>query len=88
MIKLRTLLEVKVPRVDLENPAFMSGVNLAIQDKKQSHRRSMRGMPDDFVRGYKIVGQESWWDIINSKLADWAGRFGQSVGDKTIWRSK
>ena len=88
MIKLKSLLEVKIARVDLENPQFMSGVNLAIQDKKQGHRRSLRGLPDDFVRGYKVVGQESWWEIINSKLADWAGRFGQSYGDRGIWRSK
>lgn len=88
MIKLKTLLEVKIARADLENPTFMSGVNLAIQDKKQGNRRKLSGLPDDFVRGYKTVGQESWWSIVNSKLADWAARFGQSYGDRSIWRSK
>ena len=88
MVKLKSLLEVKIARVGLENPQFMSGVNLAIQDKKQEHRRSLSGLPDDFVRGYKVVGRESWWDIVNSKLADWVGRFGQGRGDTTIWRKE
>ena len=88
MVKLKSLLEVKIARVDLENPQFMSGVNLAIQDKKQDHRRSLSGLPDDFIRGYKVVGQESWWSIVNSKLAQWAGQFGQGTGDTSIWRKK
>ena len=76
MIKLKSLLEVKVSRNDLENPQFMSGVNLAMQDKKQGERRNLKGLPDDFIRGYKTVGQESWWDRANAKLTQWAGQFG------------
>lgn len=87
MIKLKSLLETKISRVDLENPQFMSGVNLAIQDKKQGNRRKLRGLPDDFIRGYKSVGQESWWSLVNSKLTNWASRFGQSYGDRSTWRS-
>jgi hypothetical protein len=87
MITLKSLLQESVSRADLENPQFMSGVNLATQDAKEGKHRPLRGLPDDFVRGYKTVKRESTWMRINSWLTDLAAQFGSSLTNPT-WRSK
>lgn len=64
----------------------MSGVFLATQDKKQEKKRNLSGLSDDFVRGYKTVGQPGWWEKVNNALSNFLSQFGKSIGDKRIWR--
>ena len=88
MIKLVSLLEVKIPSKDMNNPQFMSGLHLAIQDKKDGVNRDVEGFTDDFIRGYNIVERESWWDRVNTKLTNWSSQFGSSMGDTNVWKKK
>jgi hypothetical protein len=81
-MKLKSLLQEKIARADLENVEFMSGINMGVQDKKQNTNRSLSGYPPDFVRGYKMVKRESWWSKANDKLTQWAAQMGQSYGKR------
>lgn len=73
---------LKVSPSDRENNVFMTGLKLALQDKKQGNKRNLKGYPEDFIRGYKTVPQDSWWDKINDRLTSFASDFGKSYGKR------
>jgi hypothetical protein len=73
----------KVSDADRHNVAFMSGLKQAVKDKAAHiSDRDLNGYPEDFVRGYKMVKQEGWWDKFNDKLTRWASDFGKSYGQR------
>lgn len=73
---------LKVSDSDRKNHVFMTGVKLALQDKKQGNTRNLKGYPEDFVRGYKTIPHDSWWDKTNNKLTQWVSSFGSSYGNR------
>jgi len=77
---LQEALKGSISDEDRQNVAFMSGLKLATNDKVQGKKRNLSGYPSDFVRGYKMVGQEGFWSKFNDKLTQWAASFGSSYG--------
>jgi hypothetical protein len=73
---------VRITRSDRENVEFMTGIKMAVQDKAADKKRDLSGYSDDFVRGYKLVPRDSWWDKVNNKLTSWAVDFGNSYGKR------
>jgi len=71
---------LKVSNSDKDNHMFMSGLKIAIQDKKQGNKRNLKDLPEDFIRGYKSIPQDSWWDKINNRLTTFASQLGKSYG--------
>lgn len=65
---------------DQKNVTFMTGIKMAIQDKKKNEKRNLKGYPPDFVRGYKSIQQTSWWDKFNARLTQLAAALGHSYG--------
>lgn len=73
---------VKIKRSDRENEEFMLGLKVGVQDKASGTKRDLTGFSNDFVRGYKTVPKEKWWDKFNDKLTQWAADFGHSYGKR------
>lgn len=71
---------VKVSKADRENILFMTGVKTGVKDKADGINRDLEGYAEDFVRGYKIVPRDSWWNKANAKLTQWAADLGNSYG--------
>jgi len=76
------LTEAHISPEDKENIAFMTGLKLGIQDKNADNKRDLKGYPDDFVRGYKMVARDSWWHKFNDRLTRWAADLGKSYGHR------
>jgi len=57
---------------------YQNGVKWGIKDKLTNTQRELDKYPPAFVKGYKAVQREGWWQKFNDKLTNWLGQLGSS----------
>ncbi len=60
----------------------MAGLKAALLDKSNDTSRGLNGQTSDFIRGYKTLPTDSWWDKFNNRLTQKVADFGKSYGKR------
>lgn len=57
---------------------FANGKKWGLKDKLTDTERDLEHYPPAFVKGYRLVRREGWWQKTNDRITDWLGRLGSS----------
>lgn len=57
---------------------YAQGKKWGMKDLLSDTKRDLSNFPPAFVKGYKEIQREGWWQRFNAKLTDYLARMGSS----------